>query len=885
MTLTQTPVPNRFPKLSPTLHRIAIIGEAPGRDEEIAGEPFVGASGRLLKAYLSKAKINPDQCFFGNVCQIRPPANEIEAFSWEGEEIQSGLQQLKKDIYEFKPNLVLLLGKTALYSANRRSDITNMRGSLFHCDNADSPFLGQKCLATIHPAACLRVYEYLPLFGFDLRRAEEEASTSFLSLPKRDMFICRTVADVSKRLCEIQRRLSGTDIEGYVFDLQCIAFSVDPSQGFVIPIRGPDGGSFWKTEDEEVEVWRLLTSYLTDPSSPKVWQNGLYDRFVLQYGYQIPCQGNVHDTMLGWHELYCELPKSLDTQVSLLTREPYYKHERKTDSWETKMLYCVKDACCTLECHQKIFSRLEKTEPAKKHYFFNRDLLNPMLYMELKGIRYDIEKAQARRVATFQLLYDAQFALDNSTNRGIDNINLIDYIHDHLCTKKCPKDMEKFTDYAYSKYKEKMPRIVQLVKEYYFRRLTFPEKGELSTLLELHLNVDSPKFTKFLYTDLKLPVQINKATKQPTADYLALMRLWKKTKNEILKHAIDIRRHSQDAEMLGIHADPDGKIRCAYNAVGTETGRVTCYTSPTGSGYNLQTIQKKDRDLFMADADHWFFQCDLAGADGWTIGAWCKYLGDSTMYDDLVGGLKPAQAVCLLLRHGAGINAKPREELKAMAKSGIDKEGWEYFVCKQGIWGTCYTMGPQKLGDQIFKKSKGEVMLSEREVIDFQKLIYIRYHGVKLWQDYMQRRLSKIPTLTSASGLTRRFFGRKDEILGEALAHEPQNNTTYANNMAMLNLWNDKENRKRVSGQQQGFTETDNLQSRNCQLRVQPLHQVHDAICGQFRKDDTSWAVGRIKQYYNTPLQIANQTITIPFDGDYGPSWGELGEKHGGGKI
>jgi hypothetical protein len=59
-------------------------------------------------------------------------------------------------------------------------------------------------------------------------------------------------------------------------------------------------------------------------------------------------------------------------------------------------------------------------------------------------------------------------------------------------------------------------------------------------------------------------------------------------------------------------------------------------------------------------------------------------------------------------------------------------------------------------------------------------------------------------------------------------------------------------------------------------LRIQPLHQVHDALIGQFKIEDTTWAISRIKQYFANEIVIAGIPITIPFGGSYGESWGNL---------
>jgi hypothetical protein len=100
----------------------------------------------------------------------------------------------------------------------------------------------------------------------------------------------------------------------------------------------------------------------------------------------------------------------------------------------------------------------------------------------------------------------------------------------------------------------------------------------------------------------------------------------------------------------------------------------------------------------------------------------------------------------------------------------------------------------------------------------------------------------------------------------EACAEEPQHNTTYATKLAVNALWEDTENYVwPLQGTNQRPT-----------LRVAPLHTVHDALIGQFLKSDVSFAVTKIRHWFNNPLEIAGQKIVIPFEGAYGESWGNL---------
>jgi DNA polymerase I-like protein with 3'-5' exonuclease and polymerase domains len=180
--------------------------------------------------------------------------------------------------------------------------------------------------------------------------------------------------------------------------------------------------------------------------------------------------------------------------------------------------------------------------------------------------------------------------------------------------------------------------------------------------------------------------------------------------------------------------------------------------------------------------------------------------------------------------------------------------------------GSNYLMGKSTMSDQILQDSwkygDGDIVYVPPAVCEkLQTLYFQRYPGVQLWHRWVEDEIKNKRQLTSANGHIRRFFGRPNshDVLKQALSDEPQNNTTYATNRAVLNLWNDRENR-RPDGS----------------LIIEPLHQVHDALCGQFPADLTEWAITKIRTYFANTLHIAGQPVQIPFEGAYGSSWGQL---------
>lgn len=569
----------------------------------------------------------------------------------------------------------------------------------------------------------------------------------------------------------------------------------------------------------------------------------------------------------GW-EIYPELKKGLGTQVSIWTREPFYKFMRKltrkkdigddevtinlegtlsASERQTLHEYCCRDSACTYEIYERHRNAL--TDTARKHFRFNMSLLPALHYMQHRGIGYD------KTVASLLL-----------TEVTGEQIRLQSLIDNHIKAKWAQ----------------------------YGSRGTAP----------LSLNINSPKqVCQVLYTTLGYPKQHPKKkggrggeldTSKMTANVDALLELRKRYNgpdDEILEHILQWRKQDGLRETLEVRTDADGRVRCGYNIVGTETGRLTCYGSPTGSGANLTTITKSLRRLYTADPGYWFFQCDLSGADGWTVAAHCALRGDPTMLDDYRAGLKPAKIIALMLRHGAEVNTWSRDRLREESKAVDEDEpllGWQYFACKRVQHGTNYGLGKDKMSLQILKDSYKLLgrthIVAPHECAIMQDHYLRRYPGVKFWHAAVKQQIDTTQTLSCASGHLRKFFGRRHDhaTYMEAFAHEPQANTTFATNLALYNLWTDNENR--LSNVKMSVV-LPTAQSVRCIFRIEPLHHVHDALCGQFHRDDLAFAVERLRTYFNNPLIIAGQQIVIPFEGAYGPSWGQLGAKYGGGKI
>ena len=127
---------------------IMIIGEAPGREEDEAGRPFIGRAGKLLNEFLKSIDLNRDSVFIANTIKCRPPENRDP----ETAEINACSNYLDQQINFIKPKVLVLLGKVA---ANRLlgedMPMSELRLKKFFIDKYDIPII-----VFYHPAYILR---------------------------------------------------------------------------------------------------------------------------------------------------------------------------------------------------------------------------------------------------------------------------------------------------------------------------------------------------------------------------------------------------------------------------------------------------------------------------------------------------------------------------------------------------------------------------------------------------------------------------------------------------------------------------------------------------------------------------------------------------------
>lgn len=125
---------------------IMFIGEGPGADEDIQGEPFVGRAGKLMDMAFGVVGIKREEVYIANIVKCRPPANRKP----EDDEVSICLNYLRNQVILVKPKIIVLLGNVALKNIlGAEYGMTNSRGNWFEKK-------GIKYMPTWHPTALLR---------------------------------------------------------------------------------------------------------------------------------------------------------------------------------------------------------------------------------------------------------------------------------------------------------------------------------------------------------------------------------------------------------------------------------------------------------------------------------------------------------------------------------------------------------------------------------------------------------------------------------------------------------------------------------------------------------------------------------------------------------
>jgi len=349
----------RVPFEGPKDYNIMLVGEAPGAEEQGQGRPFVGRSGKLLERYLERNMVSRSQVRLANLCKYRPGRdhNKFEAL-FGSTQLEEGMDELSEEIQRVRPNVVIALGNWPLYYLTGKCAIDGKTkkpvlgaGILLYRGSRLSalPRFGgetQKVFVANHPAYITRVWGWNPVFNLDITRAVEDSKFPEFRYPEYEEYIDPDPSTLHDLVHEsLAAEWISADIETFPnHQYSCVGWAYKHNgvmKGVCITYERPDLARFAH------EVWRSDT--------PKILQFATYDAPFMKRFYQWDLGGYYDgvgwDTHVASASLLPDFPRSLDFLVSIHTRLPYYKSDRKVWKQERNMMklwkYNVKDCVGT----------------------------------------------------------------------------------------------------------------------------------------------------------------------------------------------------------------------------------------------------------------------------------------------------------------------------------------------------------------------------------------------------------------------------------------------------------------------------------------------------------------------------------------------------------
>lgn len=828
--------------------RIMLVGEAPGRDEDQLGIPFVGASGQELNRMLHEAGIMRSECFVTNVCRLRPLNNYLGHYiapskkvvkeappgkfksmrdKYVTDEVFSGLAMLKQEIQDVQPLVIMAFGNLSMWSLTGHWGITRWRGSYLrpdHLQGGEAPWI----IPSYHPAAILRQWDWRPVALNDLRRAKRILDGERPQRPDWHFTVRPNFTQVIERLSALFTRLESSadgiwldfDLETRAGHIACAGVSWTKTDAISVPfmcVENKDG--YWNNEEEAHIVW-WLWRILTHKRALVRWQNGLYDaQYTWKHWHFVP--NGAQDTMISQHALFGAMPKALHFQASMYCSwYVYWKDEGKTwhkaISEDSLWSYNCEDCVYTRESGEvelatvDYFSKNEWPKCAEIHEFQQR-LFWPVLRAMQKGLRVDDKKQGLLALELHdQIAKREQWFID---------------VLGHPLNPQSPDQMHKLF-YA------------DLGIDPILKRVRNPETG----LFEMRPTLDDDALNKI-------------AGRDPLWRPLCYAIQDHRTLNVLLNTFVLAKKSS------------DGRMRSSFRIGGSESGESAPYTyrlasakDAFDSGANLQNIPSEKsksmgkaakrgsmgfdlpnvRSLYIPDPGYTFFDMDLDRADLQTV-VWeseepdfkkAMQMGvDLHLWNAYVLQSKEPPALDELIE-----NVHPNYP-EHRAKMKFAREFAKVFC-----HGTNYGGGAKTMA--------GHCGVTVAEADRAQRIWFGAHPGIKKWHTRMEDQMRRFRFIENRFGYRWHIMDRMDALLPEVLAWLPQSHTGCLINRIWMRFY-------------------------EVLPEVEVLLQVHDSLGGQFPTHLRDKLLPKMKEEsriaipYPDPLYIPTglKTSTV--------SWGE----------
>jgi len=565
-------VPTYVNPSGPRTATFAIVGEAPGEDEDRFGEPFVGAAGKFLNVLLGKAGIARADCYITNLAKVRPPNNDIKRIHEVSDPLEVWESQLREELSALT-NLrtILLLGDSAFHALCGLHGITKWRGSALQWGT-------RWVVPTLHPSAVLQYfYKLHPVVVGDMIKAKSIHDNG-LVLKQRSMIVEPTYTAALDYIESLQGAFAW-DLETFEDQIACIGFARSSTDSICIPFK--NGFSNYFNNYEERNIWEAIGKLMRSPDILKIGHNAFrFDNEFIKriFGHQ-PNRPHF-DTLLAHQLVSPDHPHALHFLTSIYTDMAYYKDdvkeegERKFSSsrtfsnsnyFPTLWKYNCKDVLATYECYESLTKELKSMGMHDLFTGYIMPLYSVLFDVQNTGCRINVSKLDEMRE-----LYEKE---SNEIAESIEK----DFGSVKVSSNK------QLANLLY--HRIGLPTMYNIDKKTGKRSVTVDDSA-LESLLR-RIETLSAK-------DLTHPLEVVK---------------------KLLK---DVRKYRASAKLASTYLqrkilDDDDKVRTSYGV--TETGRLASKQRLDKKGMNVQNIPSEIRVIFEAEDDSVLIEGDLSQAE------------------------------------------------------------------------------------------------------------------------------------------------------------------------------------------------------------------------------------------------------------------------------
>jgi uracil-DNA glycosylase family 4 len=553
--------------VGPANAKIFLVGEAPGKDEDRIGQPFVGYAGKTLNWLLGQAGISRAEVKIANVARVRPPNNKIATYFEDRQctiptlQMAQWIIELKQELEECQPNIVVALGATALWALTGEKSIGKLRGYTLPCQLVP----GMKVLATYHPQAIN--YEWKNFFPciLDLKKAKYHSEFRELKQKFPQIVDNASVSDFVRYLQQIYTSHDepiSVDIETIQpgSHISTIGIATSPMFGMSTCIL--KGKYPCLNENEEIELNYWLSKVLT--SKQLIFQNAPYDTSVLLLNNRIWCKNVAMDTLIAAHVCWPELPRDLGFLASIALDVPPWKHLSSVNN----SLYNGLDCCYTYGIAEFMEKEVDRLH-VRENFKHEMSQIPVASMLQLQGLQVD-----------------------------------------EVIQKQLIKECE-------SQVKETKTLLTQIIG----RDVNYASPKQLQKLLYIDLGLPV-QYKKRKSRDDERKI---------TTDASALKKLMSQVpSNPIFKLILEHKKALKLGSFLNMELSPEGRVHTSYNIAGSAEdslgrksfGRWSSSGSiilPFGSG-NLQNIPPDARKIYRAKPGYKIVQADYVQAEAVVVG-------------------------------------------------------------------------------------------------------------------------------------------------------------------------------------------------------------------------------------------------------------------------